>query len=600
MGWIWTAVAMAAAAAVGTGAARADTEAERSLAARRILDRWHGDAAEPGDRRLQVICWRTKDREFAAGHRERLDRILTHIQGFYRAEMERHGLGTRTIRLDRDADGRLVVHEVVAPGTFADYEGRDGGRIRDECRPVLRERGIDIDRETIMIFTNLADWDPTALTFRHKSPYYAGGDHRAGTAWQLDSPELDIANLPLVEPLVLDAQYGRISLGRHNSIFIGGIAHELGHALGLPHCQERDDEAARGTALMGSGNRTYGEELRGEGKGSFLTLAHALRLASHPQFSGSVKGLGAEPRAEFLDLEARTAADARAFTIRGRVAGAIPVYALVGYLDPEGHDDYDARTVTAVPDADGRFELECTPLVPGKAASLRIVACHANGATSRLAHPYTVADDGTVGIETMSLSMALTAFCGAVSRRDHATAETIRDAFPEGGRERAIATSILAGVRRKPRPPQPAAASPEGRMPLSRLEPIEARVGWLQPAYDHLPRPESLIVAGGRVFDTGIYAHAPAVHRYRLGGVWTRLTGECGLPDGGGSVVFVIRADGREVFRSKVVGPGRPADFDIDLRGVDELELLTEDAGDGKAADWGVWLAPLLSGPPGR
>jgi hypothetical protein len=137
-------------------------------------------------------------------------------------------------------------------------------------------------------------------------------------------------------------------------------------------------------------------------------------------------------------------------------------------------------------------------------------------------------------------------------------------------------------------------------VPLSRLEPIEARVGWLQPAYDHLPRAESLIVAGGRVFDTGIYAHAPAIHRYRLGGAWARLTGECGLPDGGGSVVFVIRADGREVFRSKVVGPGRPADFDIDLSGVDELELLTEDAGDGKAADWGVWLAPLLSGPPGR
>jgi len=591
------AVACAAVAHAGEAAARPEAQVAR---ARSLLDTWHAEAPEPGDRRLHVIAWRTKDRDFAPAHRERLDRILTHIQDFYRGEMERHGLGPRTIRLDRDPDGRLVVHDVVAAGTYADYEGRDGGRIRDECRPALREKGIDIDRETIMIFTNLAEWDPDALTFRHKSPYYAGGDHRGGTAWQLDSPELDIANLPLKAPLVRDGQYGRISLGKHNSIFIGGIAHELGHALGLPHCQERDDEAVRGTALMGSGNRTYGDELRGEGKGSFLTLAHALRLASHPQFSGSLKGMRLEPRAEFIDLEARTSEDARSFTVRGRVAGSIPVYAVVGYLDPEGHDDYDARTVTAIPAADGRFELACTPLVPGKAGSLRIVACHANGATSRLSHPYAVAKDGSVNIETMSLSLALSAFCEAISRRDHAAAEKFRDSFPEGSRSRAIATSILAGVRRRPQPPLPAAGQADGGTPLSRLEPIEARVGWLKPAYDHLPRPESMIVAGGRVFDTGIYAHAPAMHRYRLAGAWTRLTGECGLPDGGGSVVFVIRADGREVFRSKPLRAGRLDRYDIDLSGVDELELVTEDAGDGKASDWGVWLAPtLVAAPPG-
>ncbi len=115
-------------------------------------------------------------------------------------------------------------------------------------------------------------------------------------AWQLDSPELDATNLSLTKPMIQDGQYGRISLGKHNSIFTGGIAHELGHAPGLPHREARPDEAVRGTALMGSGNQTYGDEVRGEGRGSFLMLAHALRLASHPQFSGSVRALWLEPK----------------------------------------------------------------------------------------------------------------------------------------------------------------------------------------------------------------------------------------------------------------------------------------------------------------
>ena len=594
-------MAMAACASLATADETGGALEAGTARARSILDAWHADAPEPGDRRLHVICWRANDRDFASGHRERIDRILTDIQAFYRTEMERHGLGPRTIRLDRDADGRLVVHEVVGAGAFADYEGRDGGRIRDECRPVLRERGIDIDGETIMIFTNLADWDPKTLSFRHKSPYYATGDQRAGTAWQLDSPELDITNLPLKQPLIRDAQYGRISLGKHNSIFIGGIAHELGHALGLPHCCERDDEAVRGTALMGSGNRTYGDDRRGEGHGTFLTLAHALRLASHPQFSGSVKGMGAETRAEITELEPQLAADHRSFTVRGRVTSPVPVYAIVGYLDPEGHDDYDARTVTAVPGADGRFELACTPLVAGKAGSLRIVACHANGATSQRAVPYLVAKDGTVDLEAMALSLTLAPFCAAISRRDHAAAEAIRDSFPDGSRARRLAASILAGVRRPPRPPLPRASdSDDLGIPLSHLEPIEARVGWLKPAYDHLPRADALLAVGGRVFETGIYAHAPSMHRYRLDGRWTRLSGACGLPDGGGSVVFVIRGDGRELFRSPTLQSGSLAEYDLDLGGVSILELVTEDGSDGKAADWGVWLAPTLTADPKR
>lgn len=571
-------------------------EVAQAAAARAILDAWQQADPEPAERLLHVIAWRTKDREFPAGFRERLDRMLTHIQAFYRREMGRHGFGDRSIRLARDQAGRLVVHEVTGAGGWNDYEGKDGSRIRAECAPVLRAAGIDIDRETIMIFTNLAEWDEKALSFKHKSPYYAGGDWRRGTAWQLDSPELDTENLALEAPVIQDGQYGRISLGKHNSIFIGGIAHELGHALGLPHCRERPDEERFGTALMGSGNRAYGDELRGEGKGAFLTLAHALRLASHPQFSGSIKGFGTEPRGEFTNLAAEQIDDGKAFRITGTVAGVPPVYAVVGYLDPEGGGDYDARTVSTVPDAGGRFSLDCAAVVPGKTAELRLVACHSNGATSLARQPYRVAKEGAVDVETMQVTFALQPFLAALAERGP---EAARSLAPESGPAARFAAALIAARTgaRETVPPAEASADVTS-LPLSRARPAEASVGWMKPAYDHLPRQQALIESAGRLYESGLYAHAPARHRYELGGKWARLRGACGLPtQSGGSVVFAIVADGREVFRSPKLVPGKTASFDVDLSGVRQLVLLTEDGGDGKASDWGLWLAPQLSRP---
>ena len=174
--------------------------------------------------------------------------MMFHIQDFYRNEMWRHGLGKRSFNLDTRPDGELVIHDVVGESDWQDYRKSDGERIKKDCVPVLMQKGILLHQETVMIFTNLVK----------------------------------------AVPLITDSEYGRISLGKHNSIFIGGIAHELGHALGLPHCRGNGDEISDGTALISTGNHTYFEELRNEGAGTFLSRAHALRLASHPQFSNSI------------------------------------------------------------------------------------------------------------------------------------------------------------------------------------------------------------------------------------------------------------------------------------------------------------------------
>ena len=347
------------------------------------LSAWRtaGDGDVKGTRSLIITLFTGNDTEPAPKYRERLTRTMKHIQAFYAKEMDRHGFGPLTFPLTLLDDGLLEIHVVKGDKPNAEYNGKDGQAIRKMVLEDLREKGIDASKETLVIFCNLTKWDPVTRRMSHHSPYYAGGSHQAGTAWQLDSALLDIGELANTnqELFLHDGQYGHISLGRYQSIFVGGVCHELGHALGLPHNKQRPDEQALwGTALMGSGNFTYGQEVREEGKGSFLSLAHALKLASHPAFSGSVKQMRSHPKSRYTELSATAINDGRTVRVAGRIEGAIPVYAVIAYLDPEGGRDYNATTHVAVPDDQGNFVIDCTAFA-GKTGRLRLVRIHANG-----------------------------------------------------------------------------------------------------------------------------------------------------------------------------------------------------------------------------
>ena len=138
------------------------------------------------------------------------------------------------------------------------------------------------------------------------------------------------------------------------------------------------------------------------------------------------------------------------------------------------------------------------------------------------------------------------------------------------------------------------------QLALGDAQPESAVVGWLASAANRVPLDRGMnspLLDCNRLYATGLYAHAPSKYIFDLGGKWKELSGQAGLhtlQQPYGSVIFVIKADGREVYRSAVIKGAMHASYKIDVTGVRKLELIVEPAADNNHNDWGLWLDPTL------
>lgn len=566
---------------------------------------------------LRVVYFTPKDREPAKDFQKRWDGILLDFEKFFSVQMARAGFGNKTIALEKE--GEHVKLHIVKGNSNDDgtYSYKTGGLIRKEVKEALAKRGINMDEETVLIVNNLSKTSPGKVEIY--SPFYGqGANHKYGICHVMDCEFLSIEGLRDTKTKIQVKEHGDFkpfTMAKFNTTYIGGAIHELGHGLSLPHNKATSEEKHLGTALMGAGNYTYRQEWRNEGKGSFLTFAHALRLATHPLFSGSQKDRQSEVKAQYNKL--KISLEEGKIVLSGVLESNIKPCGIIAYNDAKGNstnyqvnNDYDATTWISRINEKGEFKISISDLKKDQ-FQIRLVAVFNNGATATQKFHYKSPDRLNPDLSTAQKEIEM-------YRRDLFLKPALL-AYASGDKEKAsqLAKDILKGEvsqdlsdrlhylcevcqgKEKKQEKLSAVPAETKEVYLSDYKWDKAKVGWRKPLaniyqIENNKDTRLFLEIDGKLFTKGFYAHSPSVYTYSLEGKWNEFASSFGFRDGADNTArFIIKGDGKVLFDSGLTQPGNVYNKSLSVKGVNTLELIVEPI-KSNGSCWTIWVNPVL------
>lgn len=600
----WASVFCFATLLLSSLAARADDPAGKVLLrdAREQISAYHADQPKSG-KVLRVVYFSPSDREPLADYAERLDRILNDISDFYRDGLKRFGQDVGGLPLEKK-DGKLVIHMVKGKLPASSYTYESGSITKAEIRSAL-EGSVDLDREHVLILYALCRKEPDGR-YVFDAPYYGDGasSNSSGLCHAADCELLDPLLLKETEKKIVYTEhyYPRVeqTVGKFNGWYIGGIAHELGHGLGLPHDNGSKDEQAFGNSLMGGGNLHYRGNLWGDRSPAFLSRTTALQLASHPLVTGSDKGREVAVNGYFEDLE--FSENAGQLHITGKATGAVPAYGVTAYVWPmTAKTDHRAVTYPVVL-KDGAFELHLTGLRPD-AYWLKLASFHVNGAVSIEYFELKFDWLKRMNIDELNGEWLVDRADLAIKRRDPRAREFVSNEVISAAPtlDSSAKLRVLRGLLDEPEPTD-LSENKENEVYLSDATWSIAEVGWGKPTRnsfwsDARFQAGTFLTLGQKLYEKGLYAHAPSRYGFAVNQKWRIFTATVGLRDRAnpvGSAIFIVRGDGKELYRSEPMRVGAKEAVSVDISAVKDLELLTEGENGNTSNAWSIWAEPKV------
>ncbi len=278
-------------------------------------ERWRRDHPRPAAKRpanlnvgeprtVRLIYFLPNDWPYRAEVVDSMKSVIKLSQTFYREQMQAHGYGNRTFRIETDAKGEPMVHRVDGQNRFSHYDNTLGSAVVAEL-----EQTFDLDANIYFIVLGT-----DALRQGNGQPVGGVGSRRTKNGGDLVVPD---------------------RFGLHL------VSHELGHAFGLQH-DFRD-----------------GAYIMSYGPGGRLSACAAEFLAVHPYFNpDSLIGEGQPPTIE-LTSPTGYPAGSKSVSVRLKVSDTAGVHQVILFVPGSAGIEVKAcRGVSGEKDAGVEFEYD--------------------------------------------------------------------------------------------------------------------------------------------------------------------------------------------------------------------------------------------------
>lgn len=265
------------------------------------------------NKNLNIVMFVPTDNPALPDYKTRLTTLFIHFQNWFHTEMLRYGYDKYMGLAIDDATKLVKFIEIKAQYGQAQYpydSSISAGKILAEIATYKAAHPSEFSNtsHTLILLPNRTDGGD--------QPFYGYGKN----CFAVDNANMAVNKIP-----------------NASSNLLGGMLHELGHGLNLPHDHAKyyTEEPTLGTSLMGSGNVSFSK-----GQKTFLTEVDAAILNRNEIFQNPIPNeTSYESATTSIDPKVNFNTVTQAFDITGSFTSDKEVSDILVYLDPNVNNE---------------------------------------------------------------------------------------------------------------------------------------------------------------------------------------------------------------------------------------------------------------------